>query len=173
MLDLEASPDNSDSKDPKFCVGLQSGVGWEQSVIVTNQHTQATSTVLIDYDHLPIRCRYCGDTAHCLRDCSVRPGPCRAQPQRPMRAPTQAPHKAQAPHRSPVLHRSPPLGRLEELDPPGVTQSNPFEALATIDAPTTVGRVVIDDGRGVNLSYKDVTYGWTVGRSCPLAIRHN
>jgi hypothetical protein len=72
---LGASSDNSESKDPKFCVGLLSGEGWEHSVQVTNSHTQTTSTVMVDYEHLPIHCHYCGDIAHCLRDCPSRPGP--------------------------------------------------------------------------------------------------
>jgi hypothetical protein len=47
-------------------------------VQVTNSHTQTTSTVMVDYEHLSIRCRYCRDIAHCLRDCPSRPGPRRS-----------------------------------------------------------------------------------------------
>jgi hypothetical protein len=28
----------------------------------------------VDYNYLPIRCRACGDTTHCLKDCSLRTG---------------------------------------------------------------------------------------------------
>jgi hypothetical protein len=36
---LDAAPNNLDSKDPQFCIGLQLGAGWKQSVTITNQHT--------------------------------------------------------------------------------------------------------------------------------------
>jgi hypothetical protein len=65
---------NSDTNDPRFCVGLQSGAGWEPSVVVTNEYTQQQVTVLIDYCFLPIRCKYCYSVEHCLRDCHNRPG---------------------------------------------------------------------------------------------------
>jgi hypothetical protein len=41
-------------------------------VQVSNGATNTTSTILIDYNYLPIRCRACGDTKHCLKDCSLR-----------------------------------------------------------------------------------------------------
>jgi hypothetical protein len=63
---LGEAPDNSDNKDPSFYIGLQSGIGWEYAVTVTNQLTQLNSTISIDYTHLPIRCRYYGDITHCL-----------------------------------------------------------------------------------------------------------
>jgi hypothetical protein len=72
---LGEAADNTDSKDPKFCIGIQSGKGWEHSVIIINSHTLSKSIVLIDYYHLSIRCRYCGDPGHCLHDCPLRPGP--------------------------------------------------------------------------------------------------
>jgi hypothetical protein len=72
---IGVSSDNIDSKDPKFCVGLQSRVRWVHAVIVTNSHTKSKSMVLIDYHHLLIRCRYCGDTTHYSQDCLLRPGP--------------------------------------------------------------------------------------------------
>jgi hypothetical protein len=79
---LGSAIDNSDLKDPRFCVSLQSGAGWEHSVTITNKHTQAILTVLIDYDHLLIRCCYCNDTTYCLRNCTIRLGPRRTHPQR-------------------------------------------------------------------------------------------
>lgn len=64
---------NTDSNDPRYCIGLQSGVGWELSVIVSNEHTGQKIKVVIDYCCLPIRCKYCLSTEHCLRDCKTWP----------------------------------------------------------------------------------------------------
>jgi hypothetical protein len=62
---LGADESNDGIKDPRFCVGLHVGGGWEPSIVVTN-------SILIDYNFLPIRCRVCGDTQHCLKDCPQR-----------------------------------------------------------------------------------------------------
>jgi hypothetical protein len=70
VLGVDESNDNI--KDPRFCVGLSAGGGWEPSVVVTNSTTKKKHTILIDYNFLPIRCRACGDTQHCLKDCSQR-----------------------------------------------------------------------------------------------------
>jgi hypothetical protein len=68
------------SDDPRFCLGLESGRGWQTSVVITNSATQLNSGVLIDYNFLPIRCRYCLNTAHCVKDCPLRPGLRRPRP---------------------------------------------------------------------------------------------
>jgi hypothetical protein len=65
---------NDGVKDPRFCVGIPSGGGWEHSMQVTNGANNTKSTILIDYNYLPIRCRACGDTTHCLKDCPLRTG---------------------------------------------------------------------------------------------------
>jgi hypothetical protein len=76
---LGVDESNDGIKDPRFCVGLPSGGGWEHSIQVTNAATSTTSTVLVDYNYLPIRCRVCGDTTHCLKDCTTRVGHERAR----------------------------------------------------------------------------------------------
>lgn len=76
---------NTDSNDPRYCIGLPSGVGWEPSVIVPNEHTGQKIKVIIDYCYLPIRCKYCLSTEHCLRDCNTRPG---SRSRTPQQAPT-------------------------------------------------------------------------------------
>lgn len=38
---LEEDKGNTDSNNPRYCIGLPSGVGWEPSVIVTNEHTKS------------------------------------------------------------------------------------------------------------------------------------
>jgi hypothetical protein len=64
---LGLDENNDGVKDPRFCVGIPSGQ-------VINAATNSKSTVLIDYNYLPIRCRACGDTKHCLKDCALRAG---------------------------------------------------------------------------------------------------
>jgi hypothetical protein len=63
---------NGRAEDPKFCVALDSRAGWEPSVVVRNSITQTKVTILIDYNFLPIRCRYCFSTEHCIKDCPAR-----------------------------------------------------------------------------------------------------
>jgi hypothetical protein len=60
---------NDGVKDPRFCVGIPVGGGWEHSAVVTNSVTKQKHTIHIDYDFLPIRCRVCGDIQHCLKEC--------------------------------------------------------------------------------------------------------
>jgi hypothetical protein len=66
---------NLDSNNLRFCVGLQSGLGWEPSVVVCNEHTNQNITVLIDYYFLSIRGKYCHSVEYCLKDRLSRPGP--------------------------------------------------------------------------------------------------
>jgi hypothetical protein len=69
---LGADDANGSSEDPKFCLALDSGAGWEPSVVVTNSISETKATILIDYHFLPIRCRYCFSTEHCIKDCSAK-----------------------------------------------------------------------------------------------------
>jgi hypothetical protein len=70
LLGVDAS--NDSTLDQKFCVGLD-GKSWEPSVIVKNQKTGKQYKILIDYNFLPIRYRFCLDTKHCVNDCPARP----------------------------------------------------------------------------------------------------
>ena len=65
--------------DPRFYPGLDSRSGWESLVSVTNLATQITSVILIDYTFLPIRCRYCFNTIHYVKDCLIRLDHCKPQ----------------------------------------------------------------------------------------------
>jgi hypothetical protein len=69
---LGADDANGSSEDPKFCLALDSGAGWEPSLVVTNSTSETKATILIDYHFLPIRCRYCFSTKHCINDCSAK-----------------------------------------------------------------------------------------------------
>ena len=62
----------SNLDEPKFCITLDSQSGWKSAIMVKNEITQVTSTILIDYNFLPIRCRSCLETTHCARDCPNR-----------------------------------------------------------------------------------------------------
>lgn len=53
---------------------------------MTNEFTNQKTIVLIDYCYLPIRCKYCLSTEHCLKDCPNRPGP---RPHKPYSAPPE------------------------------------------------------------------------------------
>jgi hypothetical protein len=68
------APNNSDQVDPRFCLLIPSRLRWEQSVIVENSLTQIEVEILIDYDNLRLRCKYCAATIHCIRDYPSRPG---------------------------------------------------------------------------------------------------
>jgi hypothetical protein len=39
-------------------------------VVVDNSYMKAKVEVMIDYDNLPIRCKFCYDTSHYFKDCS-------------------------------------------------------------------------------------------------------
>lgn len=49
---------NSTLEDQRFCLALPAGDGWEPSVTVTNSISGSSSTIIIDYTNLPIRCRF-------------------------------------------------------------------------------------------------------------------
>ena len=57
--------DNSSNPDEsRFSLALDAHLGWELSITVTKETTQIKSTILIDYNFLPIRCRACLDPSH-------------------------------------------------------------------------------------------------------------
>jgi hypothetical protein len=50
--------------EQRFCVALEGGAGWETSVEVKNEVTGEVTFVLIDYDYLLIRWRFCLHFSH-------------------------------------------------------------------------------------------------------------
>ena len=61
---------NSYSEDQRFCVALLSGMPYETVLGIVNPVTGVRSEIVIDYNNLPIRCRYCMGTNHLVKDCS-------------------------------------------------------------------------------------------------------
>jgi hypothetical protein len=62
---------NAINADQKFCVAIPSGQAWPLTIGVTNPETGEKSRVCVDYNNLPIRCRYYLSTSHLVRDCRV------------------------------------------------------------------------------------------------------
>jgi hypothetical protein len=48
----------------QFCVASKVKDGWETSVVVENEAMGETITMLINYDFLPIQCRFCLESSH-------------------------------------------------------------------------------------------------------------
>lgn len=64
---------NQGSMDQRFCLGLLSGSGWKTQVVVKNAYTSKQEVILLDYCNLPIRCRFCLETDHLVKDCAGIP----------------------------------------------------------------------------------------------------
>lgn len=75
---IEAPATNTEHSDLRFCILLQSGIDWEQSVVVKNSHTKMETKVLIDYNNLSICCKFCIAVDHCFQNCHLRTGTRRA-----------------------------------------------------------------------------------------------
>ncbi len=45
--------------------------GWEIIVEIKNEFTWDIATILIDYNHLPIHCKFCFDYSHQIKDCLI------------------------------------------------------------------------------------------------------
>jgi hypothetical protein len=54
---IGSDPDNPTRKEPRFCIGLQPHLGWESQVIIQGKSGEQTH-IILDYDDLPIRCRF-------------------------------------------------------------------------------------------------------------------
>ena len=61
---------NAYSEDQRFCVALFSGMPYETSLGIINPVTGIRSEIVIDYNNLPIRCRYCMGTDHLVKECA-------------------------------------------------------------------------------------------------------
>ncbi|KAG0596899.1 hypothetical protein M758_UG293700 [Ceratodon purpureus] len=64
-----ADPHNNLIRDPRFCVGLDLSLGWPSAleVIGIGRHR---NTLLINYEHAPVRCRFCFSLTHRVADCT-------------------------------------------------------------------------------------------------------
>jgi hypothetical protein len=70
---LGSDPNNSMLKNPRFCVSINVEKGWATEVELTTLTPGVLSKALIDYDSLPIRCRFCLSTGHLIRECNEIP----------------------------------------------------------------------------------------------------
>jgi hypothetical protein len=65
---IGSDPDNQNRCEPRFCIGLNPKEGWETEVVISRSSGEKVP-VLIDYDHLPIRCRFYWSTQHQVKNC--------------------------------------------------------------------------------------------------------
>ena len=55
--------------DQKFCVAVKTGVPFEMVLEAVNPVNGEITLVQVDYNNLPIRCRYCLSTSHLVKNC--------------------------------------------------------------------------------------------------------
>lgn len=81
---------NTYFKDPKFCIALDTSVGWKTELEIEDRLTGKLIPILVDYANLPIRCRYCNDLNHQSNACLQKSGSAR----QPRQAPTSTTNKS-------------------------------------------------------------------------------
>lgn len=52
-----------------FFVALEASEGWETYFGVVNKTTNETIFIIIDYNYLPIRCWFCFEPSHYIKEC--------------------------------------------------------------------------------------------------------
>ena len=57
------------SADQKFCVAVKTSVPFDLVLEAVNPVNGETTLVQVDYNNLPIRCRYCLSTSHLIKNC--------------------------------------------------------------------------------------------------------
>ena len=57
------------SADQKFCVAVKIGVPFDLVLEAMNPVNGETTLIQVDYNNLPIRCRYCLSTSHLVKNC--------------------------------------------------------------------------------------------------------
>ncbi|KAG0617518.1 hypothetical protein M758_5G195600 [Ceratodon purpureus] len=65
----QADLQNRMLRDPRFCVGLDLTKGWPSALELVGIGNHL-NTIVIGYDHAPIRCRFCQNLNHRVVDCS-------------------------------------------------------------------------------------------------------
>lgn len=61
---------NHKLRDPRFCVGLDLANGWPACITVQGIHLGRNINIAINYEHAPVRCRFCLSLCHKVADCS-------------------------------------------------------------------------------------------------------
>ena len=70
---------NSLSADQKFCVAVKTGVPFDLVLEAVNPVNGEATLIQVDYNNLPIRCRYCLSTSHLIKNCPSVAGHNRSQ----------------------------------------------------------------------------------------------
>ena len=70
---------NSVCADQKFCVAVKTGVPFDMALEAVNPVNGEISLIQVDYNNLPIRCRYCLSTSHLVKNCPSVTGQKRPQ----------------------------------------------------------------------------------------------
>ena len=70
---------NSVSADQKFCVAVKTGVPFDLVLEAVNPVNGEITLIQVDYNNLPIRCRYCLFTSHLVKNCPSISGQKRPQ----------------------------------------------------------------------------------------------
>jgi hypothetical protein len=60
--------DNNSRREPRLCMGLKPKEGWETEVIIKKK-SGIEVPVVIDYDNLLIKCRFCWCNKHQVKNC--------------------------------------------------------------------------------------------------------
>ncbi|KAG0575817.1 hypothetical protein KC19_5G032900 [Ceratodon purpureus] len=63
-----ADSENANNRDPRFCVGIDAAKGWPSTVRVVGIDGRV-NTILVNYEHVPVRCRFCLSLNHRVADC--------------------------------------------------------------------------------------------------------
>ena len=71
---LEKDAQNYYFKDPRFCIALDTSLGWKSELEIKDRFIGKLIPILVDYTNLPICCRYCNDFNHQTRACPQRNG---------------------------------------------------------------------------------------------------
>ncbi|KAG0594494.1 hypothetical protein M758_UG082300 [Ceratodon purpureus] len=65
----QADPHNKFLRNPRFCVGLDLTKGWPSALEVIGLDNHS-NTIVLNYDHAPIRCRFCTNLNQKVADCA-------------------------------------------------------------------------------------------------------
>lgn len=60
---------NTTNSDQKFCIAVEMGAPFILTLDAENPVNGAISTIQVDYNNLPIRCRFCLSTSHLIKEC--------------------------------------------------------------------------------------------------------
>lgn len=72
-------PSNHAHRDPRVCIGLDVRQGRPGAIELSSPDHSRRTTVLVNYEHAPIRCRFCLSLFHKIVDCPARENPANSQ----------------------------------------------------------------------------------------------